>query len=108
MQPTFYELIRDNGFLAIMGRPAGEWLPDEINALRNAGIGVVVSLLTDEETHELGLHGETDICQSLGVDFISLPIPDRGVPENVRAVSVLAEASGCAMEKASSFTAGRA
>jgi protein-tyrosine phosphatase len=91
MRPTFYEPIRSGGFLAIMPRPAGAWLAEEICALRDAGVGVVVSLLTDEEAHELGLQGEAEACQSCGIEFISHPIPDRSVPQSVSAVALLAE-----------------
>lgn len=99
MRPTFYKLIHSSGFLAIMPRPAGEWLTEEICALRDAGVGVVVSLLTEEEAHELGLQGEEKVCQSCGIQFISHPIPDRGIPQSVSALAMLAEGLQSQMSK---------
>ena len=91
MKPTLYEVARNTGFLAIMGRPVGEFLIDDIGALHEQGVGMVVSLLTSEEAYELELRNEREVCDSFGLEFVSLPIPDRGVPSNVREVSLLAE-----------------
>jgi predicted protein tyrosine phosphatase len=69
------------GRLAIMARPrAGDWLSEEIARWKNAGIDVVVSLLETREVTELGLQREAEFCRSGGIEFISFPIPDRGVP----------------------------
>jgi hypothetical protein len=50
------ELYRiDPGALSIMARPRGEdWLMNEIQAWQEAGVDVIVSLLTLEEQTELG------------------------------------------------------
>ena len=67
--------------LAMMPRPrSGEWLEDEISGLRDAGLHTIVSLLEAEESTELGLQQEASLCKAAGLEFISLPIPDRGVP----------------------------
>ena len=64
-----------------MARPrAGDWLSEEIARWKNAGIDVVVSLLETQEVTELGLQREAEFCRSGGIEFISFPIPDRGVP----------------------------
>ena len=69
------------GRLAILARPrGGDWLQDEIRAWGRSGFHVIVSLLTPEETNELELTGEADRCRSEGIEFVSFPIPDRGVP----------------------------
>ena len=39
--------------------------------------------------HELGLTREEVVCQSHGIEFLSYPILDRGLPENVAAASAL-------------------
>jgi hypothetical protein len=81
------------GRLAIMGRPrAGDWLDDEIAGWREEGIDIVVSLLEPEEVSELGLRGEADLCRGQGIEFISFPIPDRGVPAALRETMALAQA----------------
>jgi protein-tyrosine phosphatase len=71
----------ERGRMAIMSRPrAGDWLEDEVAGLRDAGVQVVVSLLTDEEVLELGLEQEEALCRGAGLSFLRLPIPDREVP----------------------------
>ena len=69
------------GRLAIVARPrGGDWLQDEILSWGRSGFHVIVSLLTPEEENELELTGEADRCRSEGLEFVSFPIPDRGVP----------------------------
>ena len=66
-----------------MARPrANDWLEMEINEWKNHGIDVVVSLLEHEEVSELGLQREAELCRSNGIEFISFPIPDRGLPKS--------------------------
>jgi protein-tyrosine phosphatase len=77
--------------LAIMPRPrAGDWLDDEITGWRAEGINVVVSCLEGEEVYELGLIQEPTICQAKDIEFISFPIPDRGVPTSMRETEQIA------------------
>jgi protein-tyrosine phosphatase len=72
--------------LAIMPRPrAGDWLEDEIGQWQREGLDTVVSLLEPSEVAELELGAEPGICASLGIEFLSFPIPDRGVPRTVTA-----------------------
>jgi len=67
--------------IAIVARPrGGDWLCDELNALSREGIDVLVSMLTEEEANELGLHRESEECGAAGIKFVNLPIPDRSVP----------------------------
>lgn len=74
------------GRLAIAPRPrGGDWLGDEASALRRAGIDVVVSLLEDDEAAELDLDEERQAAENQAISFISLPIPDRGVPASAEA-----------------------
>jgi protein-tyrosine phosphatase len=70
--------------LAIVPRPRGEdWLQDDIEQLKREGIDIVVSLLTLEESRELGLEQEEDACTAAGIEFKGFPIPDRQTPESV-------------------------
>jgi len=70
--------------LAIMARPrAGDWLEDEIAHWKRSGVGVVISLLKRDEIEELGLEREAMLCEENSIAFLSFPIPDRGLPENV-------------------------
>lgn len=67
--------------LAIMPRPrGGDWLEDEMAAWQKASVTTVVSLLETYEARELELNHQADICNRLGIEFLSYPIPDRGVP----------------------------
>jgi protein-tyrosine phosphatase len=76
--------------LAIMPRPrAGDWLEDEISSWRRAEIHTVVSLLEAQEVAELGLGDEPRLCSSHGIEFVSFPIPDRGVPTSFGALNKL-------------------
>ncbi len=79
-----------SGRLAIMPRPrAGDWIDDELTAWKTAGIDVVVSLLTHGEVLELSLQEEPSICNRLGIEFISYPIPDMQVPASIPATIAL-------------------
>jgi protein-tyrosine phosphatase len=70
-----------NGQISIMARPrGGDWLIDEVRALNEAGVDVVVSLLTREEESELDLLDEAHYCQGQGLTYLSLPTLDRSVP----------------------------
>jgi protein-tyrosine phosphatase len=81
MTPEIYWIPVSIGRLAIMARPrAGEWLHDEIDGWRKVGVDSVVSLLEASEVCELELGEEASCCEALGVEFISFPIRDRGVP----------------------------
>ena len=55
----------------------------------------MVSMLTEEEASELGLHREAEECEAGAIQFLNLPIPDRSVPSNkddfLRSVDGLAE-----------------
>ena len=74
----------DPGRLAIAARPrAGDWLEDEIESWRVAGVGSVVSLLEPDEIHDLGLEKEQEACLAAGITFTSFPILDRGVPTSL-------------------------
>jgi len=73
-----------------MPRPRGaDWLDGEIEALRLAGVDTVVSLLTDDEIAESDLDDESELCRAKGVEYISLPIPDRAVPSSRKSVQDL-------------------
>jgi protein-tyrosine phosphatase len=87
MQPEIYWIKDfDLGHLAIMPRPrAGDWLEDEIKALREEGVDILVSLLTLTEVYELDLKEENRLCDEKGIELISFPIKDRQVPSLAQA-----------------------
>lgn len=76
--------------LGIMARPRGtDWLLDDLRALKQTGVDVIVSALTAPETEELGLAGEADACAQSGLLFISFPIEDRSLPTHTGQFEVL-------------------
>ena len=71
------------GKLALEARPrGGDWLDDELINWRRAGVDEVISLLTPDEEEDLGLAREGDKSRQHGMEFTSLPIRDRHVPES--------------------------
>ncbi|MBO0721883.1 MAG: dual specificity protein phosphatase family protein [Blastocatellia bacterium] len=69
--------------LATMPKPrGGEWLEDEIRSLREMGVDVLVSTLTDEEIIEEGvsLADEPRYCINDRIEFLRFPIPDHTAP----------------------------
>jgi hypothetical protein len=69
------------GRLAVLPRPrGGDWLEDEVRWLRASGVEALVSLLTPEEVAELDLVDEAACCAACGIEWLSFPITDRGVP----------------------------
>jgi len=78
--------LATHGALCIVKRPrGGDWLDDDIAGLARDGIGVVVSLLTADEQLELGLEHEAAACGRSGINFLPLPVPDRGSPDDTPA-----------------------
>ncbi len=75
------------GSLAISTRPrGGDWLEDEVHGWHTAGVDAVVSLLEEDEERDLDLIDEGLAARKEGLQFISFPIVDRGVPRSTDAV----------------------
>jgi protein-tyrosine phosphatase len=93
MKSTRFVIERDGpGRLATMACPrGGDWLDDELQALRTEGVDVLVSALTNSELVELQLSAEPELARQAGLTYISFPIPDRGAPEGVAAVTDLVD-----------------
>ena len=71
------------GKLALAARPrGGDWLADDIVDWQRSGIGKVLSLLTQEEETDLDLGNEEREVNTLGMEFATLPIPDRQPPNS--------------------------
>jgi hypothetical protein len=102
MKAELYSIrSHDGGFVSIMGRPrGGEWLRGEMEGARLAGVDAIVSMLTPEESAELGLDDEAIVSMltpeesaelglddeagaaaEAGIEFVAVPITDRGVPK---------------------------
>ncbi len=70
---------------------AGEWIEEEFSGLKTLGITIVISMLESGESYELGLQAEAEHCKNNGIEFLSFPIPDRGLPSNIEKFVKLAE-----------------
>src|SRR5215831_12141788 len=76
--------------LGIMARPRGhDWLPDDLRALKQLGVDVVVSTLTSKEAEELGLFAEAEACAENGLVFVPFPIEDRSLPPHPAQFDIL-------------------
>jgi hypothetical protein len=74
------------GRLALIARPrGGDWLSDDLLTYRSLGFEVLVSLLCEDESNELGLTEEGSLAVGHGLTFINFPIPDYDVPESISA-----------------------
>lgn len=81
MQTVYWIATDGAGRLGTMARPrGGEWLADDLAALRGAGVDTLVTLLTEPERDELGLAELPSCCQACGLEWAALPIPDLDVP----------------------------
>ncbi len=76
------------GKLAIMPRPQGY---HDIQGWFQQGATTVVSMLTMMEEACLGLSDEYEACRSLGLHYVSVPIPDRGVPDSMKSFANLVD-----------------
>lgn len=91
MKPSIYWIPGPwMGKLAILARPrGGDWLTDEVEGWHDAGVEVVVSLLSDDEEVELALSDESGLVEANGLSFISFPINDYDVPSSEDALRQL-------------------
>lgn len=85
MQAEMYKIgTIGKGFFAIMARPSLEQSdPASVVNISRLGINLVVSLLKTSEARALGLDAEREQVKALGMDFVSFPISDMGVPTSV-------------------------
>jgi protein-tyrosine phosphatase len=75
------------GQLANMPRPrGGDWLEGESASWQRLGIATIVSALTREEIAELELEKQQELSEKARIEFIPLPITDRGVPSSANDV----------------------
>lgn len=79
---TIYIVKKDgDAKLGIMARPrGGDWLEDDLAGIARQGFDVIVSLLEEEEQTDLELGSEPQESQKAKLEFVNIPIPDRGTP----------------------------
>jgi protein-tyrosine phosphatase len=83
MRPHLFTIDQPGpGTLSTMAKPrGGDWLTDEMTALRTAGVDILVSALTTTELHEVDLVDEPQTARDAGLQYISIPISDRDTPD---------------------------
>ena len=88
--PIIYWIEQQSaGRLAILARPPGDdALATQILGWREAGVDVVVSMLTATDNAYLGLTEEGELCRANGLQFVSFPIEDFGVPSVASALAL--------------------
>ncbi len=86
MAPDIYKIeLIGNGSLSVMAKPvSGEWIDDEFAGIANWGIDRIVSLLESQEEIEIGLNEEKLYAEKYGMEFVSFPIKDRGLPDSIQ------------------------
>lgn len=86
MSPDIYKVeLIGSGSLSVMAKPvSGEWIEDEFSGIASWGIDRIVSLLENHEASEVGLGAEQQLAEKYDMEFISYPIPDRGLPSSVK------------------------
>ncbi|WP_327687291.1 protein-tyrosine phosphatase family protein [Streptomyces sp. NBC_00467] len=96
MRPALFTIdLPGPGQLSTTARPRGnDWLDDEMIALRNQGVDVLVSALTGPELDELGLADEPRTAAAAGLQFVAIPIPDRTVPDLATILPTLRRLAG--------------
>ncbi len=96
MRPTLFTVDQPGpGRLSTMAKPrGGDWLTDEMIALHAAGVDILVCALTTAELHEVDLAEEPRAAHDAGLEFVSIPIPDRGVPDPVTVLPDLQRLAG--------------
>jgi protein-tyrosine phosphatase len=71
-------------------------------AIRSEGVDVVVSMLTKDESEDLGLAEEEQMCVNSGMMFMNFPIEDRSVPRSTpEARQLIQELAGHLQEERS-------
>jgi len=83
--PDIYSLeLIGSGSVSIMAKPvAGEWIDDEFSGISKYGINQIISLLERTEAYEVGLKDEEIYSEKHQIEFVSYPIPDRGLPQSI-------------------------
>ncbi|MFV0296162.1 MAG: hypothetical protein ACK5JT_08595 [Hyphomicrobiaceae bacterium] len=68
------------GKVAVVQRPRSAAIYGE---LKRGGIDVLVSMLKPDEEVEVGLGNAAAYCEACGIEFVSVPVVDHGLPQSV-------------------------
>jgi protein-tyrosine phosphatase len=74
-----------SSLLWVVLRPrGGGHLDEDVRALKASGVSILVCLLTSDEQIELDLRRAAECCRAAGIEYVSVPIPDFGVPTDLK------------------------
>ena len=76
----------DVGRIGVAQRPR---VAADFAELKSGGVDVLVSMLEAGEANCIGLAGEAEFCRAAGIEFISLPVIDHGIPSTVEEMASL-------------------
>ena len=93
LQAEMYKVgTMGNGFVAMMAHPSLEAeAAASITNIARLDIRLVVSLLEVSEARTLGLDAEREQVNELGMEFVSFPVPDMGLPASVEKFASLSK-----------------
>ena len=86
MPPRIYWVKLDEapGGVAITQRPrAVPYLDEDVAYWKREGLDIVASLLEREEAASIGLATQGDVMRTAGLEFVSLPVTDHGLPDTL-------------------------
>ena len=77
------------GQLSTIAHPRAEaWPVEQLGALARAGVDLLVSAMTKPDQQLLGFGDTATAAAAYGLEFVSFPVPDGGVPRD-EAVQVI-------------------
>ncbi len=77
--------------IAVAARPrGGDWLHDDMAAMRAAGLDILISALPPEEARQVWLHDEGEAARAAGLEFVHFPVPNLLTPVLGEAAPLLA------------------
>ncbi len=91
MRPSVFWIdASDVGRLAVVSRPDPVYgLPQQMQALREAGIDTLVSMLDPDEAAQVGLAGEAAAAAAASLEFHNVPTGDFGVPSSFEGTEIV-------------------
>lgn len=93
MPPRIYWVKLDEapGGVAITQRPrAVPYLDEDVAHWKREGLHIVASLLEAAEAEEVGLATQREVMRQTGLELVSLPVTDHGIPATLAAYDEVA------------------
>lgn len=88
MSDIYWVDLPGRGRLGVAQRPRRR---DDIAAIRRHGVDILISMLEPQEAERVGLSLEAQWCAAHGVEFISQPITDHGIPSSFEEIGAVVD-----------------